>query len=408
MAAGGQSQSEVRTLPRLTLVVPLKGRYLFTLRFLWHANRARLPYRILIADGQVHPLLARILDDAPAVFPNLDIEYVRYPDDANLGCYYRKMADALARVRTPYAMLVDNDDFVFGSGTEQALDFLQENSDYVGAAGSIIGFAAYSGLRNASGGLTGRINRLYKYFRASDVTSASAAERLRHGGRNLWIYYAVYRTAALTTICREVAEIDFSDLLFHEAHHVMRALTMGKVRLDDASVSYARQFGTSSSAAGNRYWVRQLVRGRFTDDVRRLVERVSLAAANADGAERADMEDLVLDVLEAKFAQFLGAVFGSMQEVKRVLRTRAPGLVGAWLNRPRFFIGRERSRLTAQLAAAGASPDYVQRVRAELASMEDAVAGQAFAEFVRPYLPELHPAREASAVRTAALQAGAE
>lgn len=407
MAASGQSQNEGRTEARLTLVMPLKGRYLFTLRFLWHANEARLPYRILIADGQVHPLLARVLEDAHTVFPNVEIEYIRYPDDADLECFYKKMADALARVQTPYAMIVDNDDFVFGSGTERALDFLHENQEYVGAAGSIIGFAAYSGLRNSSGGLTGRINRLYKYYRASDVTSSSAAERLRLGGRNLWLYYAVYRTAALATICREVAEIGFSDLLFHEAYHVMRALTLGKVRLDNGSVSYARQFGTSSNAASNRRWARQLVRGRFTDDVRGLVARVSKAAAVADGCESAEMEDVSLDILEAKFAQFLSAVFGSMQEVKSILRTRVPVLVGAWLNRPRFFIGRERARLVAPLVTAGASPEYLRQFRAELSVMEDVVAGQAFADFVRSYLPELHPARETVASREAAIPTSA-
>jgi hypothetical protein len=45
--------------PRLTIVMPLKGRHLFTFRFLWHANRMRLPYRFLIADGQVNEAVAQ-------------------------------------------------------------------------------------------------------------------------------------------------------------------------------------------------------------------------------------------------------------------------------------------------------------------------------------------------------------
>src|SRR6516165_4890691 len=79
--------------PRLTIVLPLKGRPLFTLRFLWHANRARLPYRFLVADGEVHPELAKLLENSQKTFPALDLEYIRYPDDIDFKRYYAKMAD---------------------------------------------------------------------------------------------------------------------------------------------------------------------------------------------------------------------------------------------------------------------------------------------------------------------------
>ena len=54
---------------RLTIVMPLRGRPLFTLRFLWHANAARLPYKFILADGEVRPELSRLLDEfAPSCF----------------------------------------------------------------------------------------------------------------------------------------------------------------------------------------------------------------------------------------------------------------------------------------------------------------------------------------------------
>src|SRR5690242_21822815 len=91
--------------PRLTVVLRLNGRPLFTLRFLWHANRARMPFRFLIADGQVRRPLSDILDNAREYFPNIDVAYVRYPDDTSLSQFYAKMHDALRRVSTPYVML---------------------------------------------------------------------------------------------------------------------------------------------------------------------------------------------------------------------------------------------------------------------------------------------------------------
>ena len=35
------------------------------------------------------------------LFPNIDVEYIRYPDDTDFGRYFAKMTDALQRVRTP-------------------------------------------------------------------------------------------------------------------------------------------------------------------------------------------------------------------------------------------------------------------------------------------------------------------
>src|SRR5437763_4046704 len=95
----------------LTILLAVKGRHLHTLRFLWHANRCRMPYHFLVADGAACEPLARLLENAGAIFPDLSIEYVRYPDDVDYQAYFRKLTDAASRVRTEYVMQVDNDDF---------------------------------------------------------------------------------------------------------------------------------------------------------------------------------------------------------------------------------------------------------------------------------------------------------
>jgi glycosyltransferase domain-containing protein len=380
--------------PRLTIVLPLKGRYLFTLRFLWHANKAGLPYRFLIADGQVHPALAELLENSAELFPNLDLQYVRYPDDRNFSCFFAKMADALSRVTTPYAMLADNDDFLAFGGIERAVDFLQSNADYICCGGRVAGFSVYSGLNNPSRGLRGKLNRLYNYYSSADVASPIVVERLRQGALKHWIYYAVVRTDALATVCREIAELDFSDLLIHEVFHVMRVLTQGKARSDSATIGYLRQYGTSLYSSFKKDWVHHLVRSRFTSDIHALVERISVLAAAADGTDAAVVAEDVRVVLEDKFRQFHWASYGSLQEIKQTLRSKAPSLV-TWLqNRPRYTVGRERSALLRQLANAGASQEYVTRFRAELAAIEEVISGDAFANFVRPLLPVLGPAAE--------------
>lgn len=376
--------------PRLTVVLPLKGRHLFTLRFLWHANRMRAPYRILIADGEVHPIIARVLENSREVFPELDIEYVRYPDDVNFSRFFAKMADALTRVRTPYAMLADNDDFLGFAGIERSLDFLESHADHVASAGRIAGFSVYSGLNNPNGGLVGRLNRLCMYFDAEDIDSSSVAERLRQGALRLWVYYAVCRTEALAAICRETSEIDFTDLLLHESFHIMRALSLGKIHADHTTVSYFRQYGTSSIAASSRDWVPSLLRGRFSENVKALTKCLAAATAAADSCKDVpEIDEFIIATLEGRFRQFVQANYGSTQEIKKLARKQAPKAV-AWLqNRPRFLIGRERTAFGLQLKRAGASQQDLESFRAELAIIEDALSGEAFYDFVEPYLVDL-------------------
>jgi glycosyltransferase domain-containing protein len=378
--------------PRLTIVMPLKGRYLFTLRFLWHANRARLPYRILVADGQVHSALAVVLENWREHFNNLDIEYVRYPDDTSFHCYYKKMVDALGRVKTPYVMLVDNDDFVACAGTERSLDFLDANNDYVCCGGGIAGFSVYSGLRSPNG-VIGRLNRYaYRYTyldRSEDFSSPSAVERLRRGSRNWWSYYAVFRIDALKTICGEALEMDLSDWQLHELFCAMRTLTLGKARSDGSTIGYLRQYGSSLGLSFKKDWVHHLLRSRFTTDFAAIVDRVSRAAAAVDGVDAAPIAEMLRTVSEGWLREFLKIYYGSLQSVKQILRDYTPNLMNWLKNHRRFFVGRESAAIFSQLTADGASDAYLTEFVDELKTIEDVLTGSEFAEFIQPHLSVL-------------------
>jgi glycosyltransferase domain-containing protein len=375
-------------MPRLTIVLPLKGRYLFTLRFLWHANRARLPYRIVIADGQVHPALAKVLEDSREHFANLDVTYLRYPDDIDYHSYFLKMVDALRSVKTRYAMLADNDDFIVRAGTESSLNFLDENKDYICCGGGLAGFSVYSGLRRPNGPI-GRFNRYtYRYTHldhSEDFSSSATVERLRQGSRNWWSYYAVYRTEALQTIWREILDIDFSDLHLHELFCAMRALTLGKICSDGKTIAYLRQYGTSLGYY-KKGWVHHLLRSRFTQDFDAMIDHISTAAAAVDGVQAAPIAEVLRRICDSWLHEFLKIYYGPMQTVKQVLRTNAPSFVNWLKNRRRYFVARERADIFARLANDGASVDYLATLADELKMIEDVVAGREFAAFIEPYV----------------------
>jgi glycosyltransferase domain-containing protein len=376
--------------PRLTIVLPLKGRHLYTLRWLWYANEARLPYRFLIADGQVNDAVARYIENSREAFRHLDIEYVRYPDDADYGRFFAKMSDAMSRVRTPYTMLADNDDFLGIDGIEQALDFMESHDDYVCACGRAAAFTVYSKLGNPDGAVYGRLNRLYIASNPVDVTAAGAAERLRQGGLYHLIYYSVYRTEALAEIWRDVVNIDFSDLMLHENFHALRTLTLGKFRANSASITYYAQVGSSLNTQPSQLWVRKLLRSRFTSDAHAMVECLSAAAAEADGVEAEPIAEDIRITIENCFSEFLSANYGWLAELKRRLVRKWPSLKSYFQARPRFFVGREKKALLAQLAACGASPQRIDRMRLELAAIETAISREAFANFAGPFLKMAH------------------
>lgn len=377
----------------MTIVLPLKGRPLFTLRFLWHANRERLPYRFVVADGQVRPHLATLLENAHKVFPHLDIEYFPYPDDVDFGHYYRKMADAVRRVRTPYAMLADNDDFLAFAGLESSMDFLDANPDYVCCGGGIAGFSVYSRPKSSAGGALGRLNQLtYRYApydRSTDLGSSLCTDRLANGLRNSWSYYAVFRKPALQTIWDELVEMSPTDLQLVEKFCAMRTLTLGKARSDSATISYFRQYWTSLRSAFAKDWVHHLLRNRFTSDFANIVERISDAASRADCLDKEIVAEHLRLYVEPWLRDFLRLNYGLSASIRAHLRARVPSLLPWLKTRRRYLVWKERHSVFSTLRKNGAPEAYLRVLRGELRRIEDVLTGKEFRVFLELNAAEL-------------------
>lgn len=373
--------------PRLTVVVPLRGRHLFTFRMLWQAEEARLPYRFLLADGLVNEAVAKCLKASESIFPHLDIEYVRYPDDTDLNRYFAKMTDALARVRTPYVMNMDNDDFLGFYGTERALEFLDTNPDFICARGRSVGFSVFSNGGALNSGIYGKFNRLKSNHELKDITAPTPAQRLRQGGLCHAVYSAVFRTEAAARIWREITEIGFSDLMLQENFYALRTLTLGKVHMNKSAVSKYPQALTGISHRPTRSWAGHLLRSRFTTDVRAMIDRIASVAAEGDDGNAEEIADDVRELLGDYYHTYLSAIYGQRARIKRTLRHRWPRIVNAIQTRPRFSVWRERAALFADVKDAGGSGEDIRRLRDELVAVERALSREAFAEYAGPLLP---------------------
>lgn len=179
----------------LTILMPVYGREAFTRRFL-HYSRD-LPYRILIADEQ---------------------------DDDTLRAYYRKMAKAVQRMDTPYAMMADNDDFPARYGIDRAMQFLDANPDYISCRGRQVTFRLHP-LASPKG----RLCRMYWDEPHGDC------RRLR---------YAVYRTPILAGIWQEIYQRGIDDIYAEEDYFWQRAAQLGRNKFDPSFVTYYSQAGT--------------------------------------------------------------------------------------------------------------------------------------------------------------------
>jgi glycosyltransferase domain-containing protein len=379
--------------PRLTIVLPLKGRHLFTLRFLWFANKLRLPYRFVIADGQVHEGLAQLLEDSRKLFPALDIDYVRYPDDSDFRRFFAKIVDALARVTTRYVMLADNDDFLVPAGIERSLDFLDAHADYVCAGGGIAGFSVYARNSEPLARLVGPLNKFTRRYapndRPIDLGSASAMERLTQGLRISWGYYAVTRTPVSLKIWREVLEMNLSDLQLHERFCALRALSIGKARSDPTTVAYIRQYWTSSASAFTKDWAHHLVRSRFSTDFAGIIDRIAAQVAASDSIDAGAAADHLREGMVGWYQSFLRRNYGLFAVVRRHLRTRAPSLLQWLKTRRRYSVPLERRAIFSELQRNGASASYLKTFRGELAQIEDVLTGTEFRCFIAPFVVSL-------------------
>lgn len=378
--------------PRLTIVLPLKGRPLFTLRFLWHANRARMPFRFLIADGEVRPPLSEILQNAGEHFPELDIEYVRYPDDTSFSRYFAKMHDAVRRVRTPYVMLADNDDLLAPAGIERATTFLESHADYICCGGGIAGFSVKTPTAAPLGMLLGPLGKLsYRYAPDStpdDIDAKSALDRALSAFRSQWIFYAVYRTPAQEIIWREIAEMDLSGLHLMERFCAMRTLTLGKARVDQSVISYFKQADASpaghwsaSEADASQSFVYHLLRSRFSSDFAAIADRISHVVVEADGRNVEEASEQVCLVAEPWLEYQIRSHYDGLDKL-RALRNRVSRL-RSWLRaRYQSAVTLDYRNIRQKLRRNGAAEEYIATFQSELARMEETLKGEHIREFL--------------------------
>ena len=314
----------------LTILLPLKDRVPFTHRWLAYAG-ARLPFRILIADGGADGTIAQTVAEKKS--QGLDVEYVRYPFDRSYAEYYAKIADALSRVTTPYVVMADNDDLFIPEGLTRAVEFLVANPEYVACGGQCAVFwLANAGTAAEADSIYGdRVEWKCSSQFSTDVAD-TARQRLRERclGAND-VFYAVHRTDLLRRHFEEVRECNPRDLFLMEQLVMFLTAIAGKTRQLD-TLYIARQQdspGSSGGAHQERFgdWYDRMLLPTWSEDFTRFVDCAADALSRADGipaeeARRTVVESYKMSVAPSLLADLVEepTVSWSMPLVLQVVR----------------------------------------------------------------------------------------
>ncbi len=316
----------MQTDPRITILLTLKGRHAYTYRWLSHADRTRLPFRVLIADGEPDSPVGAWLGTR-TVFPNLQLEYRQY-NDRTYQDFYQKLLDAALRIQTPYVMLVDNDDFLFPSGITPCIDFLDSMPDYVSAGGGIAQFELSSN-GAAPPILGGKIARFWyqqsRAYRACDVNGSSAESRVLTTYKDhLTVYYNVCRVPALRCILGEVLQAQFRQLESAELFWKLRLATLGKVRSDASRLFYLRQQGTSSNPLRGVDFVEILGTQPHIAEIHKALDLIANVVATADSVAAEPVVSQLRHIAVVHLRQQLTHVLGTGACARNWLKARMP------------------------------------------------------------------------------------
>lgn len=232
-----------------TVLLTLKDRFAFTKRWLKYMSESEFPYKILIADGSIDDSVKMHLDGNKDKFKCLDIEYVRYPYDADYSMYYRKVAEALKKVKTRYVSFADNDDFLMAEGVQKSVEFLDAHPDYVACRGLISSIAVFGRKKDGDAlNVFGKIGGIcYRYYYSETIDSKSATDRvMSHSKRYDPTFYDVQLTEQLRARFEMLRDLDIENIYL--AEYLTSYMTVAEGKVKRFSIPYYfRQTNTSSS-----------------------------------------------------------------------------------------------------------------------------------------------------------------
>ena len=275
-----------------------------------YAERVRFPFKVLIADGGADASVPALLADR-ARFPNVDYEYLRFPEDTSYRQYYAKIDEALARVQTPFVAMADNDDFLLPEALAQSVRFLATNPDYAACGGRSALFWVVPGADDQSSLLYGNHVdcKVTSLIQSNDAPTAT--ERLHRLPISIadLLFYDVKRIEEARRQFRLVRKMELNDLFLMEfLVHYLTVISGKTKRIDQLHLARQQNSpGSSGSEHQRRFgdWIGRMLVDSWSGDFAKFVAAASDALAAEDRVPPEDARECIVEAYRKHVAPAL-------------------------------------------------------------------------------------------------------
>lgn len=201
----------------------------------YYADRFHAP--ILLADGSDEQRFAELKARLAGIEVGFPLEILHHPMETP---FCARIADAVKKVRTPYVLLMADDDFYWPSWERTGVDYLERHPECGVVYGHTLrfeldGYVPFGPVR--------RIDHRPSNPVARWMEHETAVERLNELGRGAWAttgWYAVQRTRILESVVSEAIAAELDPEMFERLMTLLQPIH-GKVVMLDAWC-LARQF----------------------------------------------------------------------------------------------------------------------------------------------------------------------
>ncbi|KGE24541.1 hypothetical protein IQ66_07615 [Leptospira borgpetersenii serovar Ballum] len=335
---------------------------------MWHHNRIRLPFSIVIADGGNDPKVEHLLSD-PKNFPNLSYRYFHY-HDLTIEDYWFKLADIITKIETTYVMFSDNDDFILPDAVARAGALLDAHSDYISVCSTTLNFALKDQNKNFEHLLV--MGDMYNFSsqEGTNYDATNVIERIKQflNLSNSFLY-AVTRTEAWIDIFQEVKDINFKNFDVWEKLIYLSIVIKGKVFFS-LQPSYLRQLGSSETHASVPTWIYRLFFSDWMKDFHSMLSAIISRAESFSTVPISSELDkmfrqLYVDAMPNIIQNYLAMTNASKPSRFRRMIRKAKEF--AWI---RYLFGiYNRKKILETLTLKGLNSSQLKKVESELSEV---------------------------------------
>ena len=256
---------------KLTIVLALKGRPLFTIRYFLYMEAVKCPFKILIADGSLDEENKKVIDENKYRWPHVNFEYYRFPPDNTLLDFLEKVVGILRKVTTPYVIWNSNDDFYVVDTMFECIKFLEDDvkQEYSCCGGKVYTFYTQKNLPFEK---LKSVSFNYKEEMCdSNLAFDRVISQMPYGCP--FIQYAVIRTKNLYEVYKLCCENNILELEISEYFSVRYLLACGKYKILENSLVYS-QVGVSLWRP--QFLLKRIFLGTYYQDFRKAMRLLAM------------------------------------------------------------------------------------------------------------------------------------